>query len=223
MNNIFHKSSFIWTLFLLISVPLTVGVLWCVEKEKKEIAVIQTRILQENEEAVKKAKEAIEEKRQRADEDLVWYEIPELGVRFKVTPDSKDDLRYTVTYNKKDRNGVIVDFYSILQYQFLGEVCSIQDAKNVFEREYTGKYSTCSLWSISRYSEISRKEFKLKQGVDACFDGKVILNENNLYWCYALPQFSNFKDQGQYKSYVKWMNGKNKNLGVFIETISMLK
>lgn len=27
-------------------------------------------------------------------EDLVWYEVPELGVRFKVTPEEKDELVY---------------------------------------------------------------------------------------------------------------------------------
>jgi len=94
-----QQSFLSFSLLIAISLLLTGGVLWCVEKEKKEINVIQTEILQQNEKAVKKVKEAIEKKRQRADKDLVWYEIPEIGVRFKVKKESLDDTKYSYEKN----------------------------------------------------------------------------------------------------------------------------
>lgn len=49
------------------------------------------------------------------EQDLVWYQIPELGIRFKVTPDSRSDLKYTIVY-AADTKQHIAYFY---KYQFM--------------------------------------------------------------------------------------------------------
>lgn len=51
----------------------------------------------------------------KKDQSLVWYEIPELYVKFLVTPDTKKDLRYKLTLADADEGirGISVYYQSV--------------------------------------------------------------------------------------------------------------
>ena len=48
----------------------------------------------------------------KKEKDLVWYEIPELGIKFLVTKDTKRDLKYHFTVNEKYKSSSSVVLYS---------------------------------------------------------------------------------------------------------------
>ncbi len=77
------KSIVFLSIFLAIAVLIAGGVLWYSGEVKNQIALQEKEIQQ-----IKFAKSA---------EELVWYNIPELGIRFKTTLRDREDLMYMYT------------------------------------------------------------------------------------------------------------------------------
>ncbi len=121
---------------------------------------------------------------QTAEVEMVWYEVPELGVRFKVTPDAKEDLRYKFSEHQTLNNDGQVDensstiasvvFYSDMETddQFTG--CTLSESEGF----------GCGRFQLSRKTNESEIEYVYSGCI--ADGGKKMLVQDNGYFCYRI-------------------------------------
>ena len=143
------------------------------------------------------------------DNELVWYEIPELGIEFKVTPDEKDDLKYEV---KKYKDGIAVSLYSQSVIDFLGKnYCFAKDGTN-----------TCTTGSLSRIS-IKQNEINRNNGNMFCrtdsSDRIIITTIGEDIICLVKPQDDPIGEKHfLYEDFIK-----DKKFGTYFNTVQNLQ
>ena len=101
------KSNFAFAIIAILSVGLLLYTTIEVYNCKQDINQINNEIQKLS--IVEKSNVGVKDKK----DELVWYEVPELGIKFKVSPDSKEDLRYFIKdYSDDLGKSVHVSFYS---------------------------------------------------------------------------------------------------------------
>ncbi|MFC1644917.1 hypothetical protein ACFL08_02735 [Patescibacteria group bacterium] len=146
-------------------------------------------------------------KAQPKEEDLVWYEIPELGVKFKVTKESFDDLKYEVSETVKNGEKTIgVRLYSQSLVEFLGEGRCFQQGE-----------SMCASGSMARFSveyNENKNSFPCKEDTR---DRKILITIGDDIICQYRPQASKFNSKEENDKYQEFI--KNRNFGIYKETM----
>ena len=140
--------------------------------------------------------------------DLVWYEVPELGIRFKVTPDTKNDLKYFIKEDEKFES-ISAYFYSQSTKDFIEENSKIA--------EITISYSD---FALLRISEEKNKKFKEENGRLACLQENIITQMGEQVYCKDSSQSSIFSSKEQYEQYQESI--KNKKFGLFFDEVGII-
>lgn len=130
------------------------------------------------------------------EEELVWYEIPELGVRFKVSPDVYEDLKYKLWSkpwpNEQEKSTAV--FYYQSEINYLGkDGCFNEEGEIV-----------CTNGLIVRVSRNKNFQEEQEIGRRICRDGDRALIEDisgESIACYHIPQASNFTNERPYSLY----------------------
>ena len=143
----------------------------------------------------------------KKEKDLVWYEIPELGIKFLVTKDTKEDLDYfikksSLPYNIKHKY-VYLFYKSLIRFNN-EDWCG-------FKRKT--KENNCSSIGID-----IRKIADINAPADGC--DYFVLIKNPIGLCISHPQAALFKNYHEYKEYLQSI--KNKNFKIYFETVNYL-
>lgn len=149
------------------------------------------------------------------DDQLVWYEVPELGIRFKVTLDAKDNLKYTNNnYETKDfvmkvNSGI---FYSTSETNSSFEGCKLSENGN-----------SCGFFYIYKVSREQTDKFKNKYNKPWCENtgGKIILENNEDIVCY-FGEKTLLEDEEYKKLFHIVTCEENKHFGVFLNQIQFI-
>ncbi|MCD6149695.1 hypothetical protein J7J13_02825 [bacterium] len=143
---------------------------------------------------------------------LVWYEIPELGIKFKTTLDTKDDLRYITETEKNketEENEITVFFYNQSTVNFLGNSCLLNNQVK----------KTCTEGALSRYSvklnELYKERSDTESMLRACRGSGIIANINEDIICFTGPQ-SSVLSKEQQDEYLETV--KDKKFGIYLKT-----
>ncbi len=135
----------------------------------------------------------------KKEKDLVWYEIPEMGIKFLVTKDAKEDLRYEIEKNK-----ISVKFYWQSVIDFFGDSHLI--------------YS--DIFHIRKV--IIKNNDNLKQTLDRnfCSNKNIVAKFKQNVYCLYTPQAFSF-DKTKYNEYLKTI--KDKHLKIYLNTIQLIQ
>ncbi len=157
----------------------------------------------------------------KKEKDLVWYEIPELGIKFLVTKDTKSDLRYTVK-SRTDQFGEDSKFV-ILYNQ--SEVNFKKKNYNANCFNESGDAVCNNAMYLSKISLKYNKYLEDKFGADSDWfcnrDGKgkqklLSLDNNYIVCSHFNPQSFNWENEIEYNKYLKTI--KDKNFNFYFET-----
>jgi hypothetical protein len=140
-------------------------------------------------------------------DSLVWYVIPEMGIRFKTTSDSKDDLKYV--YRNYQEFSVIY-LYSKSTKDFLDQNSSIK-------RLNLESYSELS---INKINKQVNDAYSKEQGKPICRPSEVVKIINSDIFCKPSPQASIFDSKVQRKKYLETVT--DKKFGVYIDSMEEL-
>lgn len=148
--------------------------------------------------------------------ELVFYEVPELGIKFKVTPDSVLDLKYNI------KNHEIQESNSKIKSAFF--YSSSQTDKNLSNCKLSEQDGwDCGFFQIMNISNadliIYVKQFKKEWCVDT--GGEIILENNNGKYCLYKPE-SNFENDFDYRELFDISDEKKEEYGIFLNTIEQL-
>ncbi len=142
--------------------------------------------------------------------ELVWYEVPELGIRFKVKSGSMEDLKYVA--ENLDGRGIerlAVYFYS-------------NSAKNFVEKRSETKDNNLTAYSqfgISKISNEMQEKYEKEYGVALCSEKNVLLRVGNDTFCKSMPQATFFSSKEENDAYLESI--KDKKLGLYLDTIEI--
>lgn len=192
------------------------------DKEKNKNLNFEYPLTDEEFDIVSKKQEEIlkkleEEKNKIAESDLVWYEIPELEVKFKVTKDEKDNLKYFINAKEEGLNEEIVSatLYEQSVVDFIGkENCLNKDSENVF------CYNVIIRKIPFNLNEVYEKSDDTNDVLRSCKLGwqKNILKDN--VFCSFSPQFWIFKSINQYEDYIE--KTRDKIFFIFLDKMEIL-
>jgi hypothetical protein len=145
--------------------------------------------------------------------DFVWYEVPELKIKFKVTPDTKDDLKY-ITETGEDRDTkeevYTVYFYSQSVVNFLGSECVIDGRVK----------KECADGSLGKVAIEKNLEIERNTGIPSCNGERIVANINNDIICLTGAQASVLV-AGKYEEYLETI--KSKEFGIYLNTTEEIK
>lgn len=144
---------------------------------------------------------------------FVWYEIPELGIRFKVTPDTKEDMGYNIRYvTEIDNNGK-----NLTAYLYSKSVTIFLGSDYCF---HNNKFQTrCSDGAIDKVS-VKQNNKTGKDHIWACREDRILINTNDGVICFTGSQ-SPVLFGSQYEEYSKII--KDKNFGIYLNTTEQIK
>lgn len=135
---------------------------------------------------------------QQQGNELAWYQVPELGIKFEVTPDTKNDLKYFIDENQKVKV-TSANFY-------------FQSAKDFIDKNSKIKRTSLASYGIRAISKVSREENEKSRKVNGrpwCLDDDIILDNGEFIFCEAKGQADVFDSVEQYKQYEKSVEGKD--------------
>lgn len=165
--------------------------------------------------AQKPAEQKLLPKEVGQEQDLVWYEVSELGVRFKVTPDSRSDLKYTVVYDT-DTKQYIAYFYSQSVHDFEEK----QGIPCKFYKEDTpkiGESSSCGDFALRRVDFSIDKNTTNSPSLE-CERSIEKMRTEQYFICYSLGQAVPITgNRSVYESIYK-----DKKFGIFLDTMEDL-
>jgi hypothetical protein len=120
------KTIILFSVTILFLIAGMVFVLWQKEKEQQEKEQAQTQIEKQNikEEITTELEKEIQTEKQSMGEekDLVWYEVPESGIKFKIEKELADELVYYIEVAPDDSRFLYLRFSS-RELSNLGEYC----------------------------------------------------------------------------------------------------
>lgn len=153
-------------------------------------------------------------------DDLVWYEIPELEVRFKVTPDAKDDLGYNFKKYMSFENSINVKkvaIYSLSETDSNLSDCTLSEEKGW----------SCGLIDISIASKNEIDKYSERNpGFTYCNPGNLSVLENN-YICITNIgnniDYNKFVFNEEYQNFFHISQVKDKKFGIYFNTIDSIK
>lgn len=147
-------------------------------------------------------------------ENFSDYEVPELGIKFRVTSETKEDLKYDFKeYNTEDSMMKILSssFYSVAERQ--SKSCVLSE----------GGYN-CGRFDIYRVSKKESDEFTNKYNKPWCEStgGKIILENENDRICLFSKELS-LKSDSDYRKFFHIDREENKKFGILIDSIQFIK
>lgn len=150
------------------------------------------------------------------DNYFVWYEMPEFGIKFKVTPDTNNDLKYNikdvVDIDNANIKNVTAYLYSESIIDFLGkDYCFHGDSFNI----------ACSEGAIGKIpaSQIEEAMKNTENPYPLCGKDRIITNVNDNIICFTGPQ-SPVLFGSQYEKYSKIV--ESKKFGIYLDTMEQL-
>ncbi len=158
----------------------------------------------------------------KKEKDLVWYEIPELGIKFLVTKDTKEDLGYEIkTYTNNFGEVKTSILYSKKQVQGdFDKNCRLSEdgwsCGRIVLSKTTKKYAD---WYKNKYEHNKYKH-------DFCSKGdSVVFIDNNQLICFMMTMLDiNYViDDFFYKERFYKKNIKNKTFSIYLNTIQPIK
>ena len=166
-----------------------VAVFWVAQREEQsqQDQVQQDKQVEEQQMVAKEenvfSQEELEKiEKLKNDNSLVWYEIPEMGIRFRVTPDTKEDLEYEIQNYKNVQNESVV---TAILYSF-DQVGNSYDEKCRLSEEGWGctrlLLSIPSSGFISNYKNKHNREWCIGYKKDEGPRGIFIPNTEVCYW-----------------------------------------
>ena len=182
-----------------------------VEENKGEMEELQVEDFQNTKNLMFKKFTSEESEKLKKEKDLVWYEIPEVGIKFLVTKNQKIDLKYNTTKDKDSfgKDKIYISFYSKsevnyktdkLGYNCLGEGGNIECLNGIF---------------LSKISTKANDSMKKSIGEDARFvckynrDGRgqtILLVVDDYYICGEIDHQSfDWNTQEEYEEFLKAM------------------
>ncbi len=141
---------------------------------------------------------------------MVWYGIPEIGIRFKVTPDTKNDLKYT-SWNSEQKNGVVLYSSSETDANFSHCILSEDGFTcgrfflNVSSNDSSTEKEFVRIYKKDRCSYTNGKRIPLKENLFVCLYGKESLSDD------------------EYKKYFGDKFSGEKKFGLFIKTVEIFE
>ncbi len=140
----------------------------------------------------------------KKEKDLVWYEIPELGIKFLVTKDAKEDLRYDYKINKNKKSAKL---YWQSEIDFLPQ-------QRCFDKQND---NLCTIGILNKILVKNKKKQGKETGQSFCWGIQIITINNNSLICFIGPQAWNFISVKEYNEYLKTI--KDKNLEIYLGTM----
>lgn len=148
--------------FILLLTAIAGGGFWCWEENKEMQEQKKQEMAEQKQEnaveSVQKENTDIKDKEQTQDDqtDLVWYEVPELRIKFQVEKWAKDDLGYVAGKTSIDSgngsNSVYATFYPKSTLNEHSDECYSSKDKELL----------CWIFDVSRFD--NREELRLKDG-----------------------------------------------------------
>ncbi len=168
------------------------------------------------------SQEELEEiERLKNDPDLVWYEVPELGIRFKVTPDTKEDLGYSFREHKTRSSDGFIDENSI----------AIRTAMFYSKTETDEELTGCTLgedvgWDCGWFqlsSEGGKDSYLHYEDCENIGGEKYYLNETNSLCSFGDPSSgSGHIDNFLYRKFFHINNKVDEKFNVYLNTIEQV-
>ena len=220
------------TIGIILGLAVVAGGFWYVQRyiqddsqevansEQEKVEISENENNQENQISTKQLTKEETEKLKK-EKDLVWYEIPELGIKFLVTEDTKNDLRYSYKEFRGYRHdNDYLKVKSIMLYS------SLETDKNL---------SNCTLgeekgWSCGwiQLNVVLKKElmlYKEKNGLNIwCNDGSFKKFEIDNYFGCIVRIRGHIISNDEYQNFFHTpINQNNKNFGIYLNTIQSIK
>jgi hypothetical protein len=202
-------------------ISVTIILFWIVGfwiwKENKKIKE-NSQSIQENIKTIDNEKNGDMKQQVILDDQLVWYEVPELGIRFKVTPDTKEDLGYSFRKNQTHDGSSIIKtamFYSKTETDEKLTGCELS--------EDTGH--SCGVFQLS--SKIEKEDNDTKLDYQNCerIGGYIFVgNATNKICSFGEPsRGEGTTSDSVYKNFFH-LSGKveSKNYGIYLNTIELI-
>lgn len=146
-------------------------------------------------------------------QDLVWYQVPELGIRFKVTPDSRNNLKHAVVFNENTRE-FSAYFYSQSAYDF-EEAHGIPCTFHKEDNSRIGMYPVCSDFALYRVNLDGNQN---DSSDPICGRDTEEMRTKEYVICYAHAQASSIT--GDRKEYEELY--RDKDFRIFLDTMEDL-
>jgi hypothetical protein len=137
-------------------------------------------------------------------DSYVWYEIPEMNIKFKVTPDTKEDLKYFM------ENESSLYFYNQSTVDFIGKRCGSEEKIEI----------SCTNGALGKISVEKNSETARSTGISACRPDSVIAEISDNLICFTGAQSPEIPNKEAHEKYLDLM--KNKELGIYLDTASEL-
>ena len=153
-------------------------------------------------------------------EKLVWYGVPELGIKFKVTPDEKEDLKYIVYKDPTElaeSDYLLVTFYNQSVYDFQKQLASDPN----YSCRIENNRANCYVFILMRKNEELLKNEKKNEkdgGLGLCMK-KIISVKSNII-CEFPSLTSDFSTEDEYIEYLNWISSKD--LHYYLNTVELL-
>jgi hypothetical protein len=151
---------------------------------------------------------------------FVWYEIPELGIRFKVSEYAESDLKYEIVDEK--------DIVSGKEYEIKRAYIYRQSVVDFLDHEWcfnNNDENLCTDGVLSLYdfelNELYKKSNSTNDMLNVCRDTNIISNIGNSIICFTGPQASNFKSEYEYNEYLEYIN--NREFKMYLKTTEKIK
>ena len=178
------------------------------QKNNKKVINTEKEIIIDRYISMKKQEELREKK------DLVWYEIPELKIRFLVTKDAKKDLKYDL--RNVHNVGKFAYLYSQSEVKFAG---CVKDEEGITE---------CSKGILGRFANSLNEAYKKRYREDDTDTEAGLMMCNNIIAridrdiiCFTGPQATAFGSPEEYREYLKLT--QDKKFRVYLATLNSIK
>jgi hypothetical protein len=186
------------SLFLgILGVVLIIGCFWYTKNKKGQLAKNNQHAIQEQ-----NNQENNQKKEEKNEGQLVWYEVPELGIRFKVSPDTKDDLKYFIDGSS-----------TYLYYQ------SVIDFARLYDNNCKLLTKECTEGSLGLISIKDNSKAKENTGMPLCRDNEVVATAEENIICFVHSQ-APILAKNQYDKYLESV--KKKQFSLNLETAELI-
>ncbi len=200
-----NKKSIIYFGIVLISAILIAGGFWAWKGDQEiDVAKEQNQIQQQTSNINIDQSNNNPDMQTVPEDQLVWYKVPELGIEFKVTPDTMSDLKYFIKEHN-ETGEITASFYS-------------ESVKDFIEKYGKLKRSFPDSCVDHTISKIDKKYInKNPNDTPLCRENDIILDNNNYLFCLNSAQSIVFDSKEQL---FKWEElTKDKKFGNFFNTV----
>ncbi len=161
----------------------------------------------------------------KKEKDLVWYEIPELGIKFLVTKDTKNDLKYSYKEFRGYRhNNNYLKVKSVMLYSSSETDKNLSNCTFSEDTGWSCGWIDISLVQKKELYDFFKHNKKLKNSWCDNFRGSFYVNEYIGCVNLSREEVKYYLDNEEYKNFFHIPSGKsNKVFGIYLNTIQSIK